>query len=213
MQTASRDRLEQVLDASLRWHRCATRAALQREISRAFEDWFAAQVAVEILHEARARDPRSAASGSRQETSERVVFPHPCRCLICAETAGGETIEVMIQRRCRAFSPCERHLQCVAGAHLATAFAQVSRLEDLQSTVHDLEASGGCPSSPLPLERLTPTELEVAAGVGRGLSNAGIAEARGGSRRTVEKHLESIYAKLGLENRYQLMKEMADATA
>ena len=48
---------------------------------------------------------------------------------------------------------------------------------------------------------LTPREREVLAWVARGKSDAEIAALAGMSRRTVEKHLERIYTKLGVENR------------
>jgi len=48
---------------------------------------------------------------------------------------------------------------------------------------------------------LTPREAEVLLWVGRGKSNRDIGDILGLSPRTVNKHLESIYAKLGIENR------------
>ncbi len=48
---------------------------------------------------------------------------------------------------------------------------------------------------------LTPREAEVLLWIGRGKPNRDIADILGLSPRTVNKHLEGIYAKLGLENR------------
>jgi DNA-binding CsgD family transcriptional regulator len=48
---------------------------------------------------------------------------------------------------------------------------------------------------------LTTRESEVLVWLGRGKSNRDIAEILGLSPRTVNKHLELIYAKLGVENR------------
>jgi DNA-binding CsgD family transcriptional regulator len=48
---------------------------------------------------------------------------------------------------------------------------------------------------------LTTREAEVLLWLGRGKSNRDIAEILGLSPRTVNKHLELIYAKLGVENR------------
>lgn len=48
---------------------------------------------------------------------------------------------------------------------------------------------------------LTPREAEVLLWVGRGKSNRDIGDILGLSPRTVNKHLESIYSKLGIENR------------
>jgi DNA-binding NarL/FixJ family response regulator len=48
---------------------------------------------------------------------------------------------------------------------------------------------------------LTAREAEVLAWIARGKSNRNISEILGISARTVDKHLEQIYAKLGVENR------------
>jgi DNA-binding CsgD family transcriptional regulator len=48
---------------------------------------------------------------------------------------------------------------------------------------------------------LTRREEELLLAAGRGLSNAGIADELFLSRRTVEKHFENIYSKLGVESR------------
>jgi DNA-binding NarL/FixJ family response regulator len=48
------------------------------------------------------------------------------------------------------------------------------------------------------LDSLTPREREILAGVARGASNAAIAEAGGITKRAVERHINSIFAKLGL---------------
>ena len=49
--------------------------------------------------------------------------------------------------------------------------------------------------------QLTPRQREVLAGVARGASNRQIARSLGLSEATVEKHLENIYARLGVTNR------------
>lgn len=52
-----------------------------------------------------------------------------------------------------------------------------------------------------PSVRLTPREREILQWVGAGKSDAQIAEILGLSARTVQKHLENAYVKLGVENR------------
>jgi DNA-binding NarL/FixJ family response regulator len=49
-----------------------------------------------------------------------------------------------------------------------------------------------------PLEHLTPRESEVLAEMAQGRNNAGIATALGLSERAVEKHINSLFSKLGL---------------
>ena len=52
-----------------------------------------------------------------------------------------------------------------------------------------------------PLDFLTPRESEVLAEMAQGRNNAGIAAALGLSERAVEKHINSLFAKLGLTRR------------
>ena len=65
-------------------------------------------------------------------------------------------------------------------------------------------------------EKLTPAEAQVAVMVGKGLSNAFIAEAVGVAERTVRAHRASIYEKLDIENAVELadfIHELHDAEA
>ena len=49
-----------------------------------------------------------------------------------------------------------------------------------------------------PLEHLTPREKEVLEGIAQGRNNAAVARALGLSERAVEKHINSLFSKLGL---------------
>ena len=64
-------------------------------------------------------------------------------------------------------------------------------------------------SFPIPVpelpEGLTRAEREVVMGVVRGESNGEIAERRGVSANTIANQLRSVYAKLGLRNRRELV--------
>lgn len=61
------------------------------------------------------------------------------------------------------------------------------------------------PIRPRPgLERLSPSEREIAALVLRGESNAAIARARGVAVRTVANQLASMFRKLGVGSRVEL---------
>ena len=57
--------------------------------------------------------------------------------------------------------------------------------------------------------KLTPRESEVAEWVGRGKNNSEIAIILGITSHTVKQHLTSVYKKLHLENRYQLILHLA----
>ncbi len=62
--------------------------------------------------------------------------------------------------------------------------------------------SGRAPDFP-ELDRLTPREREVLAGLGRGLSNRGLAEELFITEKTIKTHVSSILMKLGLADRVQ----------
>ena len=53
-------------------------------------------------------------------------------------------------------------------------------------------------SASSPLERLTPRELEVLGEIAQGKNNAAVAASLVLSERAVEKHINSLFSKLGL---------------
>ena len=79
----------------------------------------------------------------------------------------------------------------------------VARLRRLQ-----LAAAPETKPSHRGFDELTVREREVVELLGRGLSNAEIAERMSVSLKTVEKHLSSIYVKLGLNSRGKLMAQL-----
>jgi DNA-binding NarL/FixJ family response regulator len=79
-------------------------------------------------------------------------------------------------------------------------------------------ARGRRPDSPI--DRLTPREREVLAEMAQGANNAGVAGALGLSERAVEKHINSVFSKLGLSEEPDVHRRvkavlvfLADATA
>lgn len=95
------------------------------------------------------------------------------------------------------------------------AYLLKERVSDPAQIVHAIEetARGGSVIDPLvveslvaqrtaraasPLERLTPREREVLEQMAQGRNNAGIAQALFLSERAVEKHINSLFSKLGL---------------
>jgi DNA-binding CsgD family transcriptional regulator len=78
-------------------------------------------------------------------------------------------------------------------AVLALVAPHLGRIHELHRLRGAVEPSG--------LERLTPREGEVLELVAAGLTNAGIAERLWISPGTVKKHLDNVYAKLGVTNR------------
>lgn len=103
------------------------------------------------------------------------------------------------------------------GAHLAGAVGTTLTLTDPDGAAYALSFIGGTPDEILlrlsreepasGIERLraklpvTGREAEVLLWLSRGKSSRDIGEILGLSHRTVTKHLEGIYAKLGVENR------------
>jgi DNA-binding NarL/FixJ family response regulator len=84
-------------------------------------------------------------------------------------------------------------------AQLVAAIEEVARGGSvIDPTVVEtlVTARGARPSSPL--ERLTPREREVLAEMAQGKNNAGVAAALVLSERAVEKHINSVFSKLGL---------------
>jgi DNA-binding NarL/FixJ family response regulator len=87
---------------------------------------------------------------------------------------------------------------------------RVSHFDQLSAAVHEVAAGGTVldplvveallaqPSTAATLSRLTPREREVLAELASGLSNRTVADRLVLSQRAVEKHINSIFAKLGL---------------
>jgi DNA-binding NarL/FixJ family response regulator len=87
---------------------------------------------------------------------------------------------------------------------------RVSHFDQLSEAVHEVAAGGTVldplvvealltrPSSAATLSRLTPREREVLAELATGLSNRTVAKRLVLTQRAVEKHINSIFAKLGL---------------
>jgi DNA-binding NarL/FixJ family response regulator len=64
---------------------------------------------------------------------------------------------------------------------------------------------------PAAFAALTKSEVEVAEGLLTGASHADVARERGVSKRTIERQLESIYRKLGVSSRYELVAFVSQA--
>jgi len=90
----------------------------------------------------------------------------------------GLLVSFVLNRSRRDFSDRERALLDVLRPHLARLYRRTAALE-----------------------RLTAREGEVLNWIARGKSDAQIGAILGISARTVQKHLQNLYAKLGVENR------------
>jgi DNA-binding CsgD family transcriptional regulator len=112
-------------------------------------------------------------------------------------------VSFVFNRKGRNFSDGERELLDLMRIPLATLYRQSYALAQARAAL----AASGDPSPP-PLQddndalaSLTDREREVLGWVAAGKSNAQIAEILGASPRTIAKHLERIYEKLGVESR------------
>jgi DNA-binding CsgD family transcriptional regulator len=98
------------------------------------------------------------------------------------------THNFVLNRADRDFSTRDRAVLELVRPHLARIHEHAALRSGLSITLPDLE-------------RLTSREAEVLELVGRGLTNGAIAERLWVSPGTVKKHLDNIYAKLGVTNR------------
>jgi DNA-binding NarL/FixJ family response regulator len=123
---------------------------------------------------------------SADAASKELALPSPANAWLAANVAGD------------AASP----QYAVAIGDKTIAFSFLARTGGNQFMLRISEQRGGAPESRLRDELgLTPREAEVLLWIGRGKSNKDIAEILALSPRTVNKHLEQIYTKLGVENR------------
>jgi DNA-binding response OmpR family regulator len=86
-------------------------------------------------------------------------------------------------------------------ARIGTHVRNARMLSDLRLNRNAASAATATASADLSHYLLTPRELDVLAWIARGKTNRDIAEILGMSPRTVNKHLEHIFVKLGVETR------------
>jgi DNA-binding NarL/FixJ family response regulator len=98
-------------------------------------------------------------------------------------------------------SPRERILEAIR--HAAAGDALVSPSVTRRLIEHYAAPASATRPRPVELDALTPREAEVLELIGRGLSNAELAERLVVSEKTVKTHVGRILAKLGLRDRVQ----------
>jgi non-specific serine/threonine protein kinase len=115
-------------------------------------------------------------------------------------TMGGELFATFRKRAAAARAEVRARLGDAAFAE-ALAEGQSMSMEDLLAIPHPPADSTAQARASVPYELLTARELEVLGMLSQELSNPQIAEQLVVSRRTVDAHLRSIYAKLGVKSR------------
>ncbi len=108
---------------------------------------------------------------------------------VAIDVQGSGALGVGVNRSRPGFTDRERARLSLVSRHLAQAYITMRRLD----TVASADSST--------TELLTPRERDVLELVGRGLTDAQIARWLGVSTRTVSKHLEHSYDKLGVRTR------------
>ncbi len=116
-------------------------------------------------------------------------------------TAGPRLVSFVFNRSARDFDDGECALLEALRAPLAALFARAEAQAAAQSAVATFLRGIGVERAAAGIGSLTPREREVLAWVAAGKDNGQIAGIVGASPRTVQKHLEHVYAKLGVESR------------
>jgi DNA-binding CsgD family transcriptional regulator len=115
-----------------------------------------------------------------------------------------ELVSSVLNRAGHDFTDAERDVLDVARTWLSAMYRNAIALDRAMRTIETLRreladrSTGDLPPEPT---LLTAREREVLRWVGAGKSNVQIATILGTSPRTVQKHLEHVYVKLGVENR------------
>ena len=172
--------------------------------------------------------PRFRESALYSEYYRRVGIDHAVALPL--EAGDGTLVSFVLNRRGRDFGDRELALLEVVGGHLARQYRRLLRAGRAESERTALQAlvaraaATGSPASPHAADAtgarngagaclgvgvrawgaqagLTPREREVLRWVAAGKTDREVAALLGCSHRTVQKHLERIYAKLGVETR------------
>ncbi|MCK9904334.1 helix-turn-helix transcriptional regulator [Parafrankia colletiae] len=119
---------------------------------------------------------------------------------------------LVFNRSRRGFSGRARELLDLVSPLVCQAVAHRERLTRLTTALRDAQRHASASDEAASrLPGLTPREREVAAHLVDGVGDREIARALGVSPRTVHKHLEQIYRKLGLQSRAAVVAMMRQA--
>ena len=147
------------------------------------------------------------------ETVELGVLPSPTAepgVLRVPLRPGEPAVAVVLRRRHSAFSRRDRERLELLRPHLAYLCSHALAQEP---PVHAASAGDEStrPPAPIRMRHLTPRECDVMRWVACGKTDAEIAALLAISVRTVNKHLEHVYEKLGVETRTAAVMALASA--
>lgn len=150
-----------------------------------------------LLDEALARLPAYVACETAELASDKACVVDGDRFAASLPLGSGRG-SIVLRRRTMPFTPRDRERLALLQPHLAYLHAQASRHADAI-----LLPAAPQPDVPAPIRtrRLTPREGDVMLWLSYGKTDADIAALLAISKRTVHKHLEHIYEKLGVETR------------
>jgi len=121
----------------------------------------------------------------------------PCIAAVPLTADDGHTVTVLLERCPPGFTPRDRERLALLQPHLAYLYRQAG-LRDGRSVAPIAPRPAEPAGPPAPL---TPREADVLHWLSYGKTDADIAALLAISKRTVHKHLEHIYVKLGVETR------------
>lgn len=203
MSELSKSDLELLLHEQLTWSDCQN----CRKLLLAIKDSLVSLLSAEIQICLSQQEPESQPSERSFALSKR---SSPLDFEFFVTLPNGLKLEILISSPGPKSLSRDMSLLKELQSHIATAFKNVHRVEFLNHALaksRQRNKSGPAMASFSNWHLLTERELDTVSFVCKGLNNGEIAEQMNITRRTVEKHLESCYEKLCLENRYQLMTE------
>lgn len=205
---------ESILQFALGLSECESRSALTHTIAVSLNKHFDFKVRAKFTRKPGGTVIRSGDCDHPFQSAKLRRMSGAC-CQIDVESIHGDSLRIEVENKASTFDRKGIELLNESLIHIEAAFKQACRVETLKDKMAKLRwkqraepSAGTVGRKTLLLAQLTPREKEAVEFLGEGLSNNSIAEKMNISRRTVEKHLESVYAKLGLENRYQLIWEL-----
>jgi DNA-binding NarL/FixJ family response regulator len=123
------------------------------------------------------------------------------RILVLATRSSDETVERVLRAGASGLVGKQQSLATLVHAIQAVAAGEL--WANRRATAHVVELLSGDPDrSEPPGERLTHREWEITEAVGRGLRNKEIAHSLRISEKTVKSHLNNIFRKLRVDNRF-----------
>lgn len=128
---------------------------------------------------------------------------HGARSLAISETTSFGVVHLVTHRRRRPFRPPDRRVLALASPYLVAAVAAIDERPTRRHSGPDPTAPDRDAASPAvgPSAPLTSREVQILASIASGATNKEVGAALGISPRTVQKHLEHIYDKLGVHRR------------